>query len=84
MSNSYGRIPSKNRRSALSKIGKVGSQTRPLWQPLHRSPAYGNLKAGECSVAGQLNWDALSLPCSVGISHDEIRAVIRSVKSPAA
>jgi perosamine synthetase len=68
-------------RALLGKLAEAGIQTRPLWQPLHRSPAYAHLNLRDCVVADQLNRAALSLPCSAGISQREIHAVVHNIRS---
>jgi perosamine synthetase len=55
-------------RSLLKRLEAARIQTRPLWQPLHRSPAHGVGAADSCPVADRLNRDGLSLPCSSGLS----------------
>lgn len=68
-------------RALLSKLSKAGIQTRPLWQPMHRSPVYADLKPGDCPVANRLHRDALSLPCSVGIGLSELQKVVENIRS---
>ena len=61
-----------------------GIETRPLWQPLHRSPAHaGAPLASErgCPVAEQLQREVLCLPCSTGLSEDDQREVIEAVRA---
>ena len=53
---------------ARSLLAEAGIQTRPLWQPLHLSAAHRGAFAVDCSVAERLYRQALSLPCSVGLS----------------
>jgi perosamine synthetase len=55
-------------------------QTRPLWQPLHRSAAHAGAQSIESGVADRLNRQALSLPCSVGLSDHELEAVIEAIE----
>ena len=50
--------------------------TRPLWQPMHQSPAHADLGHFDCPVADQLYNSALSLPCSVGITVPQQKHVI--------
>ena len=69
-------------RALLRSLDKAKVQTRPLWQPLHRSKAFADCGTFDCPVADKLNRDALSLPCSVGISNEDLEAVIDAVKSP--
>jgi perosamine synthetase len=66
-------------RALLRDLAAVGIQTRPLWQPLHRSPAHSGATALGAEVAERLNRQALSLPCSVGLSRDDQRRVIDEI-----
>ena len=52
--------------------GSRGSENSmpSLWQPIHQSPAHALSRAGELPVSEQLSKEALSLPCSVGLSKD--------------
>lgn len=62
-------------RQLLAALEAVWVQTRPLWQPLHRSAAHAGAVRTECPVAERLNREALSLPCSVGLTpamQDEV------------
>lgn len=63
-------------RDVLRRLGERRIQTRPLWQPGHRSPAHAGSFATDCSVADRLNRDALSLPCSVGLADEQQDRVI--------
>ena len=66
-------------RRLLALLGEAGIQTRPLWQPLHQSPAHRGAYAGDCSVAERLHRQALSLPCSVGLSGDAQTMVVTAL-----
>lgn len=66
-------------RSLMRQLMESGIQTRPLWQPLNLSPAYTGVKAMKCPVAERLNQEALSLPCSVSLHHDELAKVIDKI-----
>jgi len=66
-------------RALLSRLAEAGIQTRPLWQSMHQSPAYADLKPGDCVVANRLYRDALSLPCSVGLQAGEQEHVVRAL-----
>lgn len=66
-------------RALLRALGERGIQTRPLWQPLHRSKAHAGAFAIGGEVAERLNRDALSLPCSVGLTPDEQTRVIEAM-----
>ena len=66
-------------RALLRRLAERNIQTRPLWQPLHRSPAHAGAQATDCSVADGLHRDALSLPCSVGLDRADQDRVIAAV-----
>ncbi len=54
--------------------------TRPLWQPMHQSPAFLNqhtILGG--AVAEHLNRTCLSIPCSVGLSEAQQERVIYAI-----
>ena len=72
-----------NSRQLMRKLEQEKIQTRPLWQPLHRSPAMAGCQSYSCDVADRLNQMALSLPCSVGIREDQQNKVIEIIKSMA-
>jgi len=69
-----------NSRALLGRLAEAGIQARPLWQPMHQSPAYTDLKPGDCVVANWLHRDALSLPCSVGLQAGEQEHVVRTLR----
>src|SRR6202041_569464 len=54
-------------------------QCRPLWQPIHQSPAHATKNSGAMPVAEQLARQALSLPCSVGLTESEQDRVIATL-----
>jgi perosamine synthetase len=66
-------------RRLMRLLADVGIQTRPLWQPLHLSVAHRGAYAVECPVAERLHRQAISLPCSVGLSEVAQEAVISAV-----
>jgi perosamine synthetase len=68
-------------RTLLNYLEKENIQTRPLWQPLHRSPAHGTAQMIPCEVADRLNRDALSLPCSVGLTGIQQQRVLDLIAS---
>jgi perosamine synthetase len=63
-------------RALLRSLERGKIQTRPLWQPIHRSRAFVDCGLFECPVAERLNREALSLPCSVGITEEDLRTVL--------
>ena len=67
-------------RELLRRLGEVKIQTRPLWQPMHQSPAHAGCSSVSGNVAERINRDALSLPCSVGLSEADQMRVIDAIK----
>jgi len=70
-------------RELLRELEHARIQCRPLWQPIHRSPAHGGKPGTACPVSEWLNRDALSLPCSVGLDSESQQQVIRAVREMA-
>jgi len=71
-------------RQLLRSLNSKKVQTKPLWQPIHRSRAHGDSSAVEIPVAERLYEQALSLPCSAGLSEDEQSRVIEEIRTIAA
>lgn len=71
-------------RSLLRALEAERIQTRPLWRGLHQEgPHAGCLVLGGGVVAARLHADALSLPCSVGLSEtaqDRVLHVLASLQ----
>jgi perosamine synthetase len=68
-------------RDAMEMLSARRIQTRPLWQPMHRSPAHADLPLAQCPVADSLYADCLSLPCSVGLRSEAQDRVIEELLS---
>jgi perosamine synthetase len=66
-------------RALLAFLEERNIQTRPLWQPIHLSPAHVGAQKTDCSVAESLNRRALSLPCSVGLTHEQQELVLTTI-----
>jgi perosamine synthetase len=66
-------------RQLLAEFQKRNIQTRPLWQPLHQSPAHPGAQLLHTGVADRLYRDALSLPCSVGLRPEQQERVIEAL-----
>ena len=71
-------------RALLSLFEQASVQTRPLWQPIHLSPAHRGSPSTDCTVAESLNRRALSLPSSVGLTADQQERVLGVIRSAAA
>lgn len=67
-------------RALLRALEERRIQTRPLWQPLHLSPAHAGSPRSGGEVAETLNRECLTLPCSVGLTEPEQRRVIEAVR----
>ena len=68
-------------RCLLNHLTERRIQSRPLWQPMHRSQAHAHAQATDCQVADLICAQALSLPCSVGLTESEQNRVIDAVQS---
>ena len=66
-------------RDLMHRLKDWGIETRPLWQPIHLSPAYQAVQAPACEVAKALWRDALSLPSSVGLNEEAESRVVESL-----
>jgi len=66
-------------RDLLRVLEADGIQSRPLWQPLHHSPAHERSFSRDCPVAEDWYREALSLPCSTGLTDDQQARVIAAV-----
>lgn len=63
-------------RALMHRLAENKIQSRPFWQPAHLSKAHAGSYAGDCSVAEKLNRDAISLPCSVGLTSLDQQRVL--------
>ena len=66
-------------RLLMHTLGSHKIQCRPLWQPIHQSPAYASTNQLIMPVAEQLARRGLSLPCSVGLTESEQDRVIAAL-----
>lgn len=58
------------------ELDSLGIQTRPLWEPLHRSAAHRGSYHAPCLTAEDIHRRALSLPSSTDLSDlDQIRVI---------
>lgn len=64
-------------RCLISELEANGIQARPLWQPMHRSPAHKDaFPTDDCKVAEKLNRQCVSLPCSVSLTQSAQARVV--------
>ncbi len=73
------RVAGIDSRKLISRLGARGIQCRPLWQPLHASPAHPSSVRWECPVAERLYRQAISLPCSVGLGRAQQEYVTEAI-----
>jgi perosamine synthetase len=71
-------------RQLMRSLSSKGIQTRPLWQPIHMSGAHKSQSTTTLPIAERLYEQALSLPCSVGLSEEKQSKVIEEIRSLAA
>lgn len=71
-------------RELLHKLKEANIQTRPLWHPLHSSEPFKNSYAYKIEVVDKLYREALSLPCSVGLTLEQQDKVIQTINFCAA
>jgi perosamine synthetase len=63
-------------RELLHKLRDKCIQSRPLWTPIHMSPAHKKSMVVGGKTAERLHQQSLSLPCSVGLSETDQDLVI--------
>ena len=66
-------------RALLRQLAARGIQSRPLWQPLHLSPAFAGCQSYRCAAGRDLHRDALSLPSSTGLTADDQQRVVSEI-----
>jgi perosamine synthetase len=66
-------------RELLLELDSHRIQARPLWQPMHCSPAHEAKASPPCPRAEELHRQAISLPCSVGLTTAAQDYVIETV-----
>jgi perosamine synthetase len=75
-------------RALMNTLRVAGIDSRPLWQPLHLSPAMAGSYSDACRTAQRLGRECLSLPCSTGLQPEDqdrvIDVVLRSAKGRSA
>ena len=70
----YGR----DRHELRERLAEADIQSRPLWQPLHKSPAHTDA-ARSCPIADSIQSRALCLPSSVGLELEQQTAIISRI-----
>ncbi len=57
-----------------------GIDARPFWRPMHLQPAFSSVPRTEMPVSNGIWQRILTLPCSTGISDNEMAQVVTKVK----
>lgn len=63
-------------RALIQKAAECRIMLRPLWQPMHLSPAHTAFSRGPLPVADRLYAQGVSLPSSVNIDNKQVERVI--------
>ena len=69
-----------NSRMLLKMLAAEHIQARPLWQPLHLTPAHRGAQILGGAIAERLYCSAISLPCSVGLTKADQDRVISTIE----
>lgn len=73
------RLPDRDSRPLIAALRQAGIEARPLWQPMHLSPAHRGCPSEGGAIAERLVRECISLPCSVDLSADQLGRVIDQV-----
>jgi perosamine synthetase len=69
-----------DRRALHRALAAQGIQTRPLWEPMHRSEALRGAPHGRIEHADRIWDEALSLPSSANLGDDDIARVAEAIR----
>lgn len=64
-----------------TELQSVGVDARPTWKPMHLQLPYANVPRESVTVSDSIWERIVTLPCSTGITDDELGAVVRAVKA---
>lgn len=73
------RLPGRDSRALIAALRQAGIEARPLWQPMHLSPAHRGSPHEGGDVAETLVRECISLPCSVDLTPEQQARVIAAV-----
>lgn len=74
------RLLNNNWKSIYEFLAGNKIQSRPIWQPMHQSPAYAHLNSRKCPISELLQDNCLSIPCSVNLSKSQAEHVAAQLK----
>jgi len=68
-------------RELLDHLKKNDIQSRPFWVPMNQLPMFKDeLYVNENDVAGQIYNESISIPCSTGITDEQLEKVATSIR----
>lgn len=68
-------------RELMKRLEERNIESRPFWEPLHRSKAHAGAAADDIRVADELWEQCLCLPSSVAVTDEEQGRVIGAIRS---
>jgi len=71
----------KDREQLMQYLDDNSIQTRPLWHLNHLQKPYADHQAYDIDLAPRLLNETLNIPCSVGLTNDDMDAVISALKN---
>jgi perosamine synthetase len=66
-------------RELIGYLATRNIEARPLWQPMHISPAHNCFGSPACPIAESVYRRAISIPCSTSLSESAQNKVIESI-----
>lgn len=75
------KIYGEDSREVLQRMRLSGFESRPFWRPIHLQKPFQACESYKIEVADTLYGSALSLPCSVGITEQQIDQVCAVLQS---
>ena len=69
-------------RELLDHLNKHQVQSRPFWVPMNRLPMYKNeIYISNGDKSNEVYESALSIPSSVGLTPEQLRTVVHTIKA---
>jgi aminotransferase in exopolysaccharide biosynthesis len=75
------RLQGRDRDALMADLSKRGIQTRPLWQLNHLQTPYQGCEAWDIARAPKLLASTINLPCSVGLTPEQLRTVVEAIRA---
>lgn len=66
--------------SICEHLKAMGIEGRPFWKPVHLQLPYRSVECSEMSVTERIWTRILTLPCSTGITADELQRTVEAVR----